>query len=105
MSGVGSGADRTGPRWLPRGGELPDADWRPRHRLVCAALALHLPIIFGYSIGTGRSAAQSVAELLPTALLLAVAQLPLSRRLRALAASLGLMSTSAVLVQLANGSP
>ncbi|MFL6139260.1 MAG: sensor histidine kinase [Frankiaceae bacterium] len=104
MSGVGSGVRQSGPRWLPRGGELPDADWRPRHRLVCGALALHLPVIFFYALATGRSAAQGLAEALPTAIMLGVACLPrLRRRVRALAASLGLMGTSAVLVQLADG--
>jgi signal transduction histidine kinase len=103
MSGVGSGPGHSGPRWLPRGGELPDADWRPRHRLICGALALHLPVIFAYTLATGRSAPQGLAEMLPPAVMLAVAGLPLSRRLRTLAASLGLMSTSAVLVQLADG--
>ena len=103
MSGVGSGAGRGGPRWLPRGGELPDADWRPRHRLVCGALSLHLPVVFFYALSTGRPALQGLAETLPTAIMLGLAVLPLSRRLRALAASLGLIGTSAVLVQLADG--
>ena len=94
---------RPAARWLPRGGELPDADWRPRHRLVCIALALHVPVVVGYSLSTGRPVGQSFAEALPTALLLGCALLPLARRLRAVAASLGLLATSAVLVQLADG--
>jgi signal transduction histidine kinase len=97
------GGGRVAPRWLPRGGELPDPDWRPRHRLVCGALALHLPAVFFYSLSTGRSALQSLAETLPTAVLLALATQPLSRRLRTLAATLGLLTTSAVLVQLSGG--
>lgn len=91
-------------RWLPRGGALPRADWWPRHRLICVVLALHVPALLGYARVTHHAWSRGLLEVAPIAVLLGVALLPVNRRLRALAASLGLLTCSAVLVQLSGGS-
>lgn len=90
------------PRWLPRGGALPAADWDSRHRLILAILAVHLPVVLFFGLATGHGWV-SALDLVPIAALLAVGASPLSRRVRTLAASLGLLSCSAILVHLANG--
>jgi signal transduction histidine kinase len=90
--------------FLPRGGGLPDASWRVRHRVVCTVLALHLVILVGYGLLAAHpdGAASVGTGVVAVALLVALA--PGNRRTRALAASLGLLSCSATLVQLSHGS-
>jgi signal transduction histidine kinase len=91
--------------YLPRGGGLPEATWQVRHRVVCAVLALHLVILVGYGLlathpdGPASAGTGIVAVALGLAL-----TTPLNRRARTLAATLGLLSCSAVLVQLSHGS-
>jgi signal transduction histidine kinase len=91
-------------RHLPRGGRLPETDWRARHQLICAVLALHLVGLVGYSLlvdNPDHPAAIGTGAIV-IALVLALAPLP--RRARSLASTLGLLSCSAVLVQLGHGS-
>jgi signal transduction histidine kinase len=90
--------------YVPRGGRLPDADWRFRHRVVCTVLALHLVILVGYGLLAADADVSAATGTGIVALALAVALAPLDRRSRALAATLGLLSCSAVLVQLSDGS-
>jgi signal transduction histidine kinase len=91
--------------WVPRGREISAADWRWRHVVVCVLLAAHLPVVLAVGGTTGVSASYGVLEVLPLAVLLGVALLPLPRRTRALAASLGLLTCSAMLVHLFGGAP
>src|SRR3954469_25782231 len=90
--------------WLPQGRALTPMDFAWRHRIVCALLALHLPAIMIVTVLTGRGPLHGLTEVTPIAALLGVALSPLSRRTQALAASLGLVLCSAVLVHLVNGS-
>ncbi len=90
--------------YFPRGRGLSDADWRFRHRLVCAVLALHLVILVGYGLLALHPDGPASVGTAVVAAALALALAPLDRRSRALAATLGLMSCSAVLVQLSHGS-
>jgi signal transduction histidine kinase len=90
--------------YVPRGGTLPDADWRLRHRIVCAVLALHLVILVGYGLLAADPDAPAATGTALVALALGVALAPLERRVRALAATAGLLSCSAVIVQLSDGS-
>lgn len=91
--------------WLPRGREIADADWHWRHLVVCVLLAAHLPAVVVVASLSGRSPSFGLLEVLPLAVLLTVALLPLSRRARAMSASLGLLTCSALLVHLFDGAP
>jgi signal transduction histidine kinase len=89
--------------WLPQGRALSPPEFAWRHRIVCVLLALHLPAIMLITVLTGRGPLHGLVEVSPIAVLLAAALAPLSRRPQALAASLGLILCSAVLVHLFNG--
>lgn len=92
-------------RWLPRGRALSAQDFAWRHRIVCVLLALHLPAIALITVlhGHGQGPVAALVRVLPVAVLLGVALAPLGRRQQALAASLGLVVCSAVLVDLFSG--
>ena len=90
-------------RWLPQGGALTDAEFAWRHRIVCGLLAAHLPAIAVITILRGYGPLHALAEVVPVALLLTAALAPISRRGQALAASLGLVTCSALLVHLFEG--
>jgi signal transduction histidine kinase len=89
--------------WLPRGRELAAADFAWRHRVVCALLALHVPVVGGIA-AVRLGPPHGLLEVVPLLLLLAVALVPQApRRVRALATSLGLLTCSALLVHLFDG--
>jgi signal transduction histidine kinase len=90
---------------LPRGDRLPVDEWRRRHLLVCAALALHLVVLVGLDLLPGRGDAATAVGTGAVALALGAAMSPIPQRVRALAATLGLLCTSAILVQLSHGAP
>lgn len=89
--------------WIPGGRSLPAEDWSARHRLVVWVLALHLPAIVVYGLAQGFTLTHCVVATVPAVLLLAAAVMPGSRRMRALAASMGLFCCSAALVHLSHG--
>jgi signal transduction histidine kinase len=90
--------------WLPRGRALSDAEFSWRHRIVCAILAAHIPAIAVITILTDRGPLHALVEIAPLVMLLAAALAPISRRGQSLAASLGLVTCSALLVHLFDGS-
>jgi signal transduction histidine kinase len=99
-------ADRLGRRiagWLPHGRGLPTEDWAARHALMCWVLALHLPAIVGYAQWRQLTLTHGLVAASPPLLLFAAAVVPGARRVRALAASLGLLCCSVVLVHLSDG--
>jgi len=73
--------------------------------VVCVVLALHLPAVPVLAAATGGGTAYGLPEVVPLAVLLAAALLPLrlDRRVRALSASLGLLTCSAIVVHLFDG--
>src|SRR5947209_17424529 len=86
---------------VPRGVPLPEESWQARHRAVLVLLWLHVVaiaisgLVLGYGLGHALVEAAFVAA--PAAL----ATYPRgSRRYRAVAASLSLVTASAVLVHL-----
>jgi len=104
-------ARRAPGRWrLPAGRELQAADFAWRHRFVCALVALHVPVLLvmgALAMGSHGAAADlrhTALELVPVLVLLGVATLaPVSRRLRACAATAALLTCSAVVVHLFEG--
>ncbi|MDT3443752.1 MULTISPECIES: HAMP domain-containing sensor histidine kinase [unclassified Pseudofrankia] len=88
---------------VPHGHRLPFEDWTARHRLLKWILALHLPAIVGYALLRDFSLTHGLAAASPSLLLFGAAALPGARRVRALAASLGLLCCSVVLVHLSDG--
>jgi signal transduction histidine kinase len=103
LTPAAAGAPRLGRGWLPGGRQLGAADFRWRHRIVCGLLAAHLPVVLMVALLKVGAPAHAVLEVVPLAVLLAVALAPLTRRLQALAASLGLFTCSAMLVHLFDG--
>jgi signal transduction histidine kinase len=90
--------------WLPQGRALTDAEFAWRHRIVCGLLALHLPAIAVITVLRGYGPLHALIEVSPVTVLLALALAPIARRAQSLAASLGLVTCSALLVHLFNGS-
>jgi signal transduction histidine kinase len=95
-------APRRGVGWLPPGRALSPTDFDRRHGVVCALLAAHLPAVLVLGV-LRESLLHGALEIVPLAALLAVALAPLSRRARALAASMGLLTCSALIVHLFGG--
>ena len=89
---------------LPRGGSLPSEIWERRHRGVIALLLLHAVAIALYGLLEGYPFLHALADAAPVALAALIASRPRSRRIvRASAASLGLIVSSAMLVHLSGG--
>jgi len=90
---------------LPRGGSLPENSWRRRHRSICALLWLHVPLLLFYGASvSGQSLGHTVLESGIVALLALAASLPNPKRnQRAVMATLGLMSCSAILTHFSHG--
>ncbi|WP_045876125.1 HAMP domain-containing sensor histidine kinase [Pseudofrankia sp. DC12] len=88
---------------VPHGHRLTLEDWNARHRLLKWILALHLPVIVGYAQLHHFDTMHGVVAASPSILLFGTAALPGLRRVRALAASLGLLCCSVVFVHLSDG--
>jgi diguanylate cyclase (GGDEF)-like protein/PAS domain S-box-containing protein len=91
-------------QWLPKGNTIPDAAWRQRHRAILILLWAQAVGLAIFGAAAGYEWQHSLAE----AALVAACGLPatatrLNRRIRSAAATLGLVSASALLVHLTNG--
>jgi diguanylate cyclase (GGDEF)-like protein/PAS domain S-box-containing protein len=90
--------------WLPTGGTLTDAAWRRRHQVIVALLWLHAAGIALFGLLAGYGIPHSGAEATFVAMFgIPASAVALGRRLRSTAATLGLMTASALLVHLSNG--
>ncbi len=99
-------ASNTRGRWsrhLPRGVPLPETEWRARHRLIIAVLTFHLPALLTYGLLVRNPPLVTAAQLAVIALLLGLAAARGGRLRQSLAATLGLMSCSAILVAMSHG--
>ena len=90
--------------YLPSGRDLPLGAWQRRHDGVTRLLWLHVPAVFAFGLWNGVGPVHSGLE----SLLLIVPALAASwsfggRGFRSVAASIGLMASSAVLVHLSGG--
>ena len=89
---------------MPRGRLLPDEIWRGRHRVITFLAFLHAPAIVVFGLWTGNEVGHVIAEAAGVAILaFAAAQPRLGRLLQSIAASLSLMTASAILVHLSHG--
>ena len=94
---------RRGWHRLPRGHSLPDREWQQRHRGIVILLWLHAAGLAAFGLIVGETLLHSVQEGAVVAAAAVVATYARGRRSRAVAASLGLITASAVLVHLSGG--
>ena len=91
-------------RRLPEGGTLPEGVWQARHRGIVVLLWLHVPGIFLFGLTVGPSLAHLLLEVLPLAVVAALATSYRNcRRPTTILTSLGLMTASGELVHLSGG--
>lgn len=90
---------------LPHGGSLPDSEWRPRHRLVVGLLIAMTAIVPVYAVATPRvHPVNYAAEFIAMLAFGAVASWDAaSHKWRSVAASLGLLTGAATLVDISGG--
>lgn len=88
---------------LSRGGPLPEAEWRSRHRLIVTVLACHVPALFAAGLFIGQRLILTLGQLSVIVLLVILAAIPGGLARRSLAATVGLLTCSAVLVAMSNG--
>ena len=89
---------------LPAGRALDAASWSARHRNVVALLALHVPALGIYGFVQGVNPLHIFAEVGALTVLALMAQLPqLTRTQQAAIGTIGLISSSALLVHLSGG--
>ncbi len=90
--------------WLPRGQSLSEDVWRVRHRTLSYLLRVHVGIVFFFALARGYSVAEAVsyASIIAVFALLSASD---SRRRGFVSAmnALGLVTSSAVLVDLSGG--
>lgn len=92
------------PRWLPRGGSLPESAWRARHRAVLVLLWAHVAAIPAYALLQGNGLVHSWVETAPVVMAATIASfLPMPRVVQASVAAGGLMVCSGIIVHLSNG--
>src|SRR4051794_11678565 len=91
--------------WLPTGKTLPPEVWQRRHNTMVWLIWLHVVGLFVYGLLRGYPAWHMCIDTLPIATFAAAAGLEArGRRFRACMVSLGLLTSSAVLVHLTGGS-
>jgi diguanylate cyclase (GGDEF)-like protein len=89
---------------VPKGRMLPDHLWRRRHRVIVTALGAHVPGLFAFGVARGYPVLHALLDVAPLiAMYLLAATTRLSPRWRMVAASTGLVSSSAMLVHLWGG--
>jgi len=88
---------------LPEGRPLPDETWRRRHRTIMILLWAHAAGLAAFGIVRGAGVAHSVMEGAVVAAFAVAATVVSTRRWSAVMASLGILSSSAILVHLSGG--
>lgn len=91
-------------RALPEGRTLSDDAWWGRHRAVLVLLWAHVPGLFVFGLVRGYDLTHSVVDVAGVALAGALATSTLlGRRARSVAATIGVLTASAILVHLSGG--
>jgi hypothetical protein len=89
---------------LPEGNSLPDDVWQRRHRVILWLLWLHAVGIFVYGLAAGYGPLHSLLEASPiVAAALLAGWKRGGREFRAIVASIGLVTASALIVHLSGG--
>ena len=89
---------------FPKGQLLPDRAWEQRHRWMVAVVGVHAAGLAAFGIARGYGVLQTLLEASIVAAAAALAAWPrLNRAVRSIAASFGLVTSSAVLVHLWDG--
>ena len=90
--------------FLPRGNAITPESWRRRHRVILTLVWLHVPALYVVGVLTGNGLLHPLVEVALVASFAAGAGLPrLNRDARASLATMGLVSSSAILVHLTGG--
>lgn len=91
-------------RWLPRGGSLPEALWRRRHRIITAILGAHVPAIPLFAVARGYPLVHGLEDAAPVVAFTVLACLSTrGRKFLSVSAAFGLLTASAILVHLSGG--
>ncbi len=88
---------------LPQGRTLPEKGWRRRHRILLNLLWLHALALPVFGAARGHGPWHSLLEGAGIAIFAALASSRASRRVRACLVSLGLLTSSAILVHFSGG--
>jgi diguanylate cyclase (GGDEF)-like protein/PAS domain S-box-containing protein len=89
---------------LPNGSTITSESWNRRHRAILVLLWLHVPALYIVGVRLGHGAIHPLLETSVVAIFAAAASLgTLSQNARASLATLGLVSSSAILVHLTGG--
>jgi methyl-accepting chemotaxis protein len=89
--------------WLPRGIPLSDEAWRARHRVLLGFLWAHVPVLFAIALINGTEFSHAVLEVTPVVALAVLARLVRGRAWSEAAVSLGLLTSTYVLIHVAGG--
>src|SRR4051812_36736672 len=91
---------------LPHGRTLPEAEWRARHRVLLWLLWAHAVAMPVVSLMFDQGPAQAALDFATVALWALLAQLRLGgRRVQSLIVTIGLLSSSALIVHVSDGLP
>ena len=86
-------------QWVPRGQTLPEEEWRRRHRVMLWILWAHVVALPIFSVLRGIGPGAAIGSVAPIALAGALAGMDgAGRRARSVAVAVGLLTSSAVLV-------
>ena len=89
---------------MPRGHTLPESTWRLRHRAARLLLAAHVPLLPILALATGDSSSNALVGTAVVATLTLIASWPgLDRRPASAIVTLGLLASSAFVVNVAEG--
>jgi diguanylate cyclase (GGDEF)-like protein/PAS domain S-box-containing protein len=89
--------------WLPQGSLLKTEEWERRHRAITIILWAHAVFVFAYGIEQGFGFLHMSVESTTVVAAALLASRPLGRAWRSCAATVGLLMSSALLVNLSGG--
>ena len=91
------------PAWLPTGRPLDEEAWQTRHNSVVILQWAHVVGLTAFALVRGYDPRHVVLEIAAIAVFAMASMARLSRRVRSMAATLGLVTASALLVHLSGG--